>query len=31
MLMHPSALGSFYQSEDESKLFLPKLASLPKR
>ncbi|XP_077439732.1 anaphase-promoting complex subunit 4 [Vanacampus margaritifer] len=25
-----SALGSFYQSEDESKLFLPKLASLPK-
>ncbi|XP_077389622.1 anaphase-promoting complex subunit 4 [Festucalex cinctus] len=24
------ALGSFYQSEDESKLFLPKLASLPK-
>ncbi|XP_072771159.1 anaphase-promoting complex subunit 4 isoform X2 [Nerophis lumbriciformis] len=25
-----SALGSFCQSEDESKLFLPKLASLPK-
>lgn len=26
-----SALSSFSQSEDESKLFLPKLPTLPKR
>ncbi len=26
-----SALSSFYNSEDESKLFLPKLPTLPKR